>query len=66
MFVIRQQRGTKTVWLISAYPQIWGERDHAMRFYTRGDARRMATATGVSGDWSINPAGPAQAVWDEG
>lgn len=62
MFVIRQQRGGKATWLISASPQIWGEQDQAMRFYTRGDARRIATAAGISGDWSINTAAAAQSV----
>jgi hypothetical protein len=57
MYVIRQQRGKEAVWLVSPNPEQWGEQDRAMRFDTRGDARRAALAIGVSGDWSISVAG---------
>jgi hypothetical protein len=57
MYVIRQQRGKEVVWLVSPNPERWGEQDRAMRFETRGDARRVALAIGVSGDWSISAGG---------
>jgi hypothetical protein len=57
MYVIRQQRGKEAAWLVSSHPERWGEQDRAMRFDTRGDARRVALAIGVSGDWSISVAG---------
>jgi hypothetical protein len=59
MYVIRQQRGKEVVWLVSPNPERWGEQDRAMRFETRGDARRVALAIAVWGDWSINAAGAA-------
>jgi len=62
MYVIRQQRGKETTWLISRRPERWGEQDQAMRFETRGDARRVALEIGLSGDWSINAGTPAQAA----
>jgi hypothetical protein len=62
MYVIRQQRGKQTTWLISPQPELWGEQDQAMRFETRGDARRVAIAIGLSGDWSINVAAAVSSV----
>ena len=62
MYVIRQQRDKDPVWLISLDPPRWGELDQAMQFETRNDARRVATAIGLSGDWSINAAAPHQPV----
>jgi hypothetical protein len=59
MYVIKQQRGKEVAWLVSPNPERWGEQDRAMRFETRGDARRTALAIGVSGDWSISAAGEA-------
>jgi hypothetical protein len=56
MFVIAQRRDDVTAWLASIEPQRWGERDLALRFETRGEARRTATMLGVSGDWGIEPA----------
>lgn len=53
MFVIVRRRGAITMWLVSLLPQRWGERDHAMRFQTRGEARRAAASIKLSGDWSI-------------
>jgi hypothetical protein len=44
------------MWLLSIVPQRWGDRDQAMRFATRGDARRAAVVLKLSGDWSIEPA----------
>lgn len=50
MFVIVRRRGGVAMWLVSIVPQRWGERDHAMRFATRGEARRAATVLKLSGD----------------
>jgi hypothetical protein len=58
VFVIVRRRGSVTMWLTSIVPQRWGEKDRAMRFPSRGDARRAATALKLSGDWSIETAGP--------
>jgi hypothetical protein len=57
MYVIGQQRGKEVAWLVSPNPERWGGQDRAMRFGTRGDARRAALAIGVLGDWSISVAG---------
>lgn len=56
MFVIVRRRGGVTMWLVSIVPQRWGERDHAMRFAARGEARRAATVLKLSGDWAIEVA----------
>lgn len=56
MFLIVQRRGAITMWLVSIIPQRWGDRDQAMRFETRGDARRAAVAIKLSGDWAIEVA----------
>jgi hypothetical protein len=53
MYVVKLQRGSETLWLESTQPESWGSLDHAIRFTTRNEARRAATAVGVSGDWSI-------------
>jgi hypothetical protein len=62
MFVIKRQQGKEASWLISPNPESWGQQDRAMRFETRGDARRVAAAVGVYGDWSITAASPLEAV----
>jgi hypothetical protein len=41
------------MWLVSIVPQRWGEMDRAMRFASRGDARRAAVQIKLSGDWAI-------------
>jgi hypothetical protein len=64
MYVIRQQQGKEGFWLISPNPESWGEQDRAMRFETRGDARRVATTIGVSGDWSITGASPSNRLYE--
>jgi hypothetical protein len=57
MYVIKRQlHDAATVWLV-AMPESWGERDHAMRFETRREAQRAASAIKLSGDWSIEPTG---------
>jgi hypothetical protein len=62
MFVIKRQQGKEASWLISPNPESWGQQDRAMRFETRGDARRVAVAVRVYGDWSITAASPLEAV----
>ena len=59
MFVIALGRDNATTWLSSVEPSRWAERDNAVRFETRGDARRAAAAVEISGDWSIETAGEA-------
>jgi hypothetical protein len=53
MYVIKLQQDNETLWLESTQPERWGLLDQAIRFTTRNEARRAATAVGVSGDWSI-------------
>jgi hypothetical protein len=57
-FVITRQRTATVRWLVSAMPEQWGERKHAMRFDLRGDARRAAVSIKLSGDWAIEMAPP--------
>jgi hypothetical protein len=59
MYVLKRQQGREIMWLLSIEPQSWGERDHALRFETRQEARRAAVEIKLSGDWSIDAAGPA-------
>ena len=58
MFVIVRRRSSVTMWLLSIVPQRWGEKNEAMRFSSRGEARRAAVALKLSGDWSIEASGP--------
>jgi hypothetical protein len=59
-FVIVRREGVNRaqLWLVAAVPEQWGKREHAMRFETRGEARRASDAIKLSGDWSIEPALP--------
>jgi hypothetical protein len=59
-FVIVRQRTANTKWLVAPVPPRWGERNRAMRFDTRGDARRVAVALKLSGDRAIDMAPPPQ------
>jgi hypothetical protein len=54
MYVIKRQSGTVTMWLKTITPRRWGEIETAMRFQTRGEARRAAVAIKLSGDWSVD------------
>ena len=56
MFVIALQRDNATMYLLTMVPVRWGERDRAMRFRTKGDARRCAATIKIAGAWSIEPA----------
>jgi hypothetical protein len=59
-FVIVRREGVNRAqgWLVTVSPQQWGEREHAMRFWTRAEARRASDAIKLSGDWAIEPALP--------
>jgi hypothetical protein len=41
------------MWLCRTLPTAWGERDHALKFHTRGEARRAAAGIKHAGAWSI-------------
>jgi hypothetical protein len=57
--IVRREGANRTqMWLVAAVPDQWGKRELAMRFETRGGARRAADASKLSGDWSIEPALP--------
>jgi hypothetical protein len=58
MYVPQRQNAGKPKWLASVEPERWGERDWAVRFETRQEARRAAVEIKLSGDWSIEAAGP--------
>jgi len=63
MYVIKRQRNKTALWLASTDPERWDGIDQAVRFDTRGEARRAAETIGVSGDWSINPALEPEPAW---
>jgi hypothetical protein len=56
MFVIALQRDNVTMYLLTMVPVRWGERERAMRFQTKGEARRCAATIKIAGAWSIEPA----------
>jgi hypothetical protein len=56
MYVLKRQHDREIKWLVSVEPQHWGDRDHALRFGTRQEARRAAARIRLSGDWSIEVA----------
>jgi hypothetical protein len=41
------------MWLASQIPRRWSDHRHAVRFATRGEARRVANSIKLSGDWSV-------------
>jgi hypothetical protein len=53
MFVIVRRDGALTMWLASQIPRRWSDHRHAVRFATRGEARRVANSIKLSGDWSV-------------
>ena len=64
-YIIRLERreGAKTdppvvMWLASQMPTRWGRREQAMRFKTKGDARRAAGVLRIDGAWSVEEAEP--------
>lgn len=61
MFVIRLDRrsgkGKSVVmWLKSVAPVKWGPRGQAMKFRSKGDARRAVASIKLNGTWFIEPA----------
>ena len=62
MFLVRQERKSETgdfvsLWLKATAPTTkWGPRESAIRFPTKGAARRVALAGKLSGAWYIEPA----------
>jgi hypothetical protein len=62
MYVLQRQHDGKPGWLASIEPQLWGERDHALRFGSRQEARRAAVEIKLSGDWLIHAAGDPRTV----
>ena len=58
LYLIVRQDNSVATWLTSMAPQQWGDKDHAVRFSSRGEARRAATALKITGDWSIEPISP--------
>jgi hypothetical protein len=60
MFIITREQNGAIAWLISESPERWSaDRDRAMRFGSRWEARRAAITLGIRGDWSIQAAGNA-------
>jgi hypothetical protein len=53
MYVLQRRDAGNPEWLASIEPERWGERDRAMRFQTRHEARRAAAEIKLTGDWSI-------------
>ncbi len=57
MYIVRVDRGSSedqrvTIWLRSIKPVKWGDREHAMKFPTKGEARRAAEAAKAVG-WTL-------------
>jgi hypothetical protein len=60
MFLIRLERDIGTdkpvsMWLKSIVPHTCGERDTALKFESKGDARRAVTTLNIRGAWYIEP-----------
>ena len=60
MFVIKQERKDGagepvSMWLRSSVPMRWGERERALRFVTKGEARRVAVSVRLPGVWFVEP-----------
>jgi hypothetical protein len=60
MFLIRLDRHISTerpvsMWLTAIVPARWGERDSALKFASKGEARRAAVSIKISGAWYIEP-----------
>ena len=61
MYSIRLERRSGddepvVLWLCRVSPQAWGDRDRALKFADKGEARRAATSMKLAGAWSIEPA----------
>ena len=60
MFVVGLQRNNAKLYLISLAPIRWGERQKAMRFHERHEARLATAALKMTGTWSIEELEPAE------
>jgi hypothetical protein len=59
MFVIKREVGTNppmVMWLTRISPPLWGEREGAVKFRSKGDARRAVASIKIVGAWSVEPA----------
>ena len=43
------------LWLCRISPQGWGDRERAIKFADKGEARRAAASMKLAGAWSIEP-----------
>lgn len=61
MFLIRLERKSETanlvsMWLTATAPVAkWGERNAAVKFASKGEARRAAVELRISGAWYVEP-----------
>jgi hypothetical protein len=60
MYLIKLERRSSAaepvvMWLTSLTPPRWGERQRAIKFETKGEARRAAASIKLAGGWSIEP-----------
>ncbi len=58
VYSIRLERNSQSdkpvvMWLCRAFPAAWGDRAHALKFHTKGEARRAAAGMKLAGAWSI-------------
>ena len=58
MYRIKLQRNSGgdnpvVMWLCRVSPQAWGDRERAVKFEDKGEARRAAAAMKLAGAWSI-------------
>jgi hypothetical protein len=62
MFIIRLERHAGgddpplVMWLVRRSPARWGPREQALRFLTKGEARRVAETAKIKGAWAIEEA----------
>jgi hypothetical protein len=62
MYVIRLERRARReaepviMWLLATSIVKWGDQAKAMRFATKGDARRAAASIKLAGVWSVEEA----------
>ena len=61
-YVVRRDT-PQPMWLSREQPTIWGKRDHAIRYRSKGEAAR-AIARLRLGAASIEPAPPDERPWD--
>jgi hypothetical protein len=60
MFIVKLERRSGTdpplhMWLTRISPVLWGERENAVRFHDKGDARRAAAGIRIIGAWTVEP-----------